>query len=211
MRLAALPALMLLGSAAFAADRRVDAAFTRAVVEHCLAATSPLDRPCTVDDFDGDHAQDLAYSNPSTRGHGFNTITVFLAQSGREQQVDISRWPQASRVVARDVDGDDDHDLVLTNPTRRTLAVFLNDGSGAFAFDASEAHLDEPEEDDVQFGIPSVASNTPAAVDSLRSIPLVAGVHSVWRFQIPSSSVVVSDSPRSDSAERGFGPNIRAP
>ncbi len=130
--------VLLLATALWAGDHRQPDA-GGALGAHCGALT--LERTCAVADFDGDQLQDLAAARHASRSRGLSALRVSLSGSGREQVVDLSRWPHAAGVFSRDVDGDRDRDLVITNGEREALAVFLNDGRGTFAFDARDAFL----------------------------------------------------------------------
>ena len=136
--------LLLLATALWAGDRHQPDAGS-ALGAHCGALT--IERTCAVADFDGDQLQDIAAARHTSRGRGLSTLRVSLSGSGREQVVDLSRWPRAAGVFSHDVDGDEDRDLVVTNGEREALAVFLNDGRGTFAFDSQDAFLGvrEPE------------------------------------------------------------------
>jgi hypothetical protein len=81
-------------------------------------------------DFDGDHKPDLA-----TLGSNSEDNSPFI-----EVQLGTTNFPvftllirgSGNRLRARDLDGDNDRDLVLETALRVPLAVWINDGAGNF-------------------------------------------------------------------------------
>jgi hypothetical protein len=75
-------------------------------------------------DFDGDNKLDVATLGTPEIRIEFNAVEspafMFLVR------------PAANRLSARDLDGDNDRDLVLETPMRVPLAVWINDGAGHF-------------------------------------------------------------------------------
>jgi hypothetical protein len=133
------------------ADQEPSAAGRRLVAERCASALIPLRGPaCAFADFDGDRKADFAYSTEAVGfGHHLASIAIHLASSDNEQTLDLSVWPAASGLISRDVDRDHDNDLVVTTGLfRRRVAVFLNNGAGAFVLDAQERFLTDPDDDD---------------------------------------------------------------
>lgn len=105
-------------------------------------------RACAMADIDGDHGLDMAYPNTRAFGRQISGATVRLSGHGAEQHLDLTRWPAASGLSLRDVDGDADRDLIVTTGSHHAVAVFLNDGHGAFAFSPDEYFLVAADSDD---------------------------------------------------------------
>lgn len=176
MRFRAAALIVLFAAAAFGSGKPTDPVVIHAVVESCLAPLTPLERRCIFADFDGDREQDIAYTSASAHNRGLRSVTVHLAQSGQKQVVDLAAWPAATSVFSRDVDGDQDRDLVLAIGPQRPVAVFLNDGAGSFYFDSDEAYLESQSDDAPQLNVPSVCG-PPLAVEWTASAPaLVHGL-----------------------------------
>jgi hypothetical protein len=89
--------------------------------------------PWVAADFDGDTITDLAHAGSfRPEGGGFiQEISLrFSATESRALSVRVSAV--AFKLVARDVDGDSDRDLIVEALTREPLAILLNDGEGQF-------------------------------------------------------------------------------
>jgi hypothetical protein len=138
MKLALLTSALLYANLALAADTGVD----RLIREQCVAPLSHTASSCVVTDLDGDRDDDVAYSQLSKPGRGSHALTIYLGGADRPRQVmDLSAWPYASAVSTRDVDGDNDRDLIVSNGDRQAVAIFLNDGQGSFTFDTGADFL----------------------------------------------------------------------
>jgi len=87
--------------------------------------TSPAAAPSVMADFDGDHKLDLA-----TLGEP-HQIQVQLGTPQFPIFTLLIR-PSTNRLSARDLDGDQDRDLVLESPINVPLEVWINDGAGNF-------------------------------------------------------------------------------
>jgi hypothetical protein len=81
--------------------------------------------PSVMADFNGDHKLDLA-----TLG----MLDQIQVQLGAPQFpiFNLLIHPSANRLSARDLDGDNDRDLVLESPFNVPLEVWINDGAGHF-------------------------------------------------------------------------------
>jgi hypothetical protein len=81
--------------------------------------------PSVIADFDGDRKPDFA-----TLGL-LNQIQVQF-DTTRQLPFTVLIHPSANWLSARDLDGDNDRDLVLESPFDVPLAVWINDGAGNF-------------------------------------------------------------------------------
>ncbi len=113
-------------------------------LQECLSRSSG----CALADIDGDHGLDVAFPSTRTFSRQISGATVRLSNYGPEQHLDLTPWPAASGLALRDVDGDADRDLVVTNGGHRAVAVFLNNGQGAFAFSPDAYFLVAADSDD---------------------------------------------------------------
>jgi hypothetical protein len=89
--------------------------------------------PWVAADFDGDTITDLVHAGAfRPEGSGFiQEISLgFSATESRALSVRVSAV--AYKLIARDVDGDSDRDLIIEALTREPLAILLNDGDGHF-------------------------------------------------------------------------------
>jgi hypothetical protein len=89
--------------------------------------------PWVTADFDGDRTADMARAG-SFRHDGSAFIQeISLGFSTRESHaVSVRISGLAFKLVARDVDGDSDRDLIVEALSLEPLAVLLNDGGGQF-------------------------------------------------------------------------------
>ncbi len=96
-------------------------------------ASSPA-VPLAIADFDGDHQPDLASIQPGAIGSGDHWVRLWLSTKIGSQYVRVNSREGDLRVEARDVNGDNIVDLVVTSPGLiRPVAVLLNDGHGNFS------------------------------------------------------------------------------
>jgi hypothetical protein len=89
--------------------------------------------PSVMADFDGDHKLDLATVGAidSNRSGYYHQIDIRL-NAAQSPVFTFLIHSAANRLSARDLDGDNDRDLVLETPFRVPLAVWINDGAGNF-------------------------------------------------------------------------------
>jgi hypothetical protein len=97
--------------------------------------------PSVMADFNGDHKPDLA-----TLGMR-DQIQVQLG-AGQFPIFNLLTHPSANRLSARDLDGDNDRDLVLESPSNVPLEVWINDGAGNFHLGDLEAFRFQLSHDD---------------------------------------------------------------
>jgi hypothetical protein len=84
-------------------------------------------------DFDGDHRLDLATVGALDSGRtGYDNRLAIQLNAAKSPVFTFLILPAANRLSARDLDGDNDRDLVLETPLRVPLAVWINDGGGKF-------------------------------------------------------------------------------
>jgi hypothetical protein len=110
-------------AAAASNDPRSD----RASAQHIAA-------PVTIGDFDGDQRPDFVTADIGQRGasHTVYKIAIELS-SGVRSTLDIAGPDGGLQLTSRDVNGDDQLDVVVTTAwTQRPVAVLLNDGQGNF-------------------------------------------------------------------------------
>ena len=87
-------------------------------------------------DLDGDHKPDVLRVSAARRdslGY-FYTLDFEMSSGAARNSIQVrSKSPHGVRVVPRDVDGDHDVDLVITNfLDLQPISILLNDGDGAF-------------------------------------------------------------------------------
>ncbi len=97
---------------------------------------------CTFADFNRDRKPDAAFSPTlGYRASRFIEIRVDLAGFDTDQILQLESNRFASGITSRDVDDDNDVDLILTTSFDNPVAVFLNDGRGVFSFDTHDHYL----------------------------------------------------------------------
>ena len=117
-----------------------------------------------VADFDGDQRPDLVGVETGESGvsHTNYWIQLQLTVSGR-QTISILAPSGGLQIAARDVNGDQIPDLILTTTwLRQPVAIFINDGHGTFSRVASDAFPDAFRES--QTGWDSSAHRMPDSV-----------------------------------------------
>ena len=187
--------LALWPSAAAASD---DPRNDRTSAQHIAA-------PVTIGDFDGDQRPDFVTADIGQRGasHTVYKIAIELS-SGVRSTLDIAAPDGGLQLTSRDVNGDDQLDVVVTTAwTQRPVAVLLNDGQGNFKQLSPEQFPGAfPDSNS------SVVSTNGEIRDSLAALPSrydagvykpVASLDSPYlaRLQIPDSRL---DSPVSRSS-----------
>jgi hypothetical protein len=92
-----------------------------------------------IADFDGDREPDLAtveMERGSSSGHAHYSIRLKLT-SGDSQVLGLTAPPGGLQIVARDVNGDNVLDLLISTAWQdQQIAIFLNDGHGNFTLAA---------------------------------------------------------------------------
>jgi hypothetical protein len=107
----------------------------RAYAEHpCVISLGP-GLTFAIADFDGDRRPDFASIQPAENGSASSdySIQIYLSEV-RRQSIHLVAPVGGLQIEARDVDGDDAIDLVVSTTWRREpVAIFLNDGHGSFS------------------------------------------------------------------------------
>jgi hypothetical protein len=131
----------------------------------------PLGAQFVIADLDGDRNPDIALvemASPSSAKTNYSIRLQFSA--GTESTIGVNAPVGGLRVAARDVNGDDNVDLILTsNLDAHFIEVLLNDGHGNFSVAAPGAYANLEDESHVLLNGPAgpVADQTTLA--SLRS------------------------------------------
>jgi len=99
-------------------------------VVHATFLSSPDSAPSVLADFDGDQKLDLATLGPDKADES-PLIAVEFGTTKSPVFTFLIRGA-GNRLRARDLDGDNDRDLVLETAFRVPLAVWINDGAGNF-------------------------------------------------------------------------------
>jgi hypothetical protein len=86
-----------------------------------------------IADFDGDNRPDVAIANPA-RKNAYQLDLQLSANSAEQIALPaLSSSPFGLHLTPRDVDGDRDLDIVVTNGIlRQPVAIWINDGHGVF-------------------------------------------------------------------------------
>ena len=95
-----------------------------------------------IADLDGDRKPDLALVEMRSPRSAMTNYSIRLQFSSRaESAIGINAPFGGLRVAARDVNGDDNIDLIVTsNLDARVVAILLNDGHGNFSLAAPDAY-----------------------------------------------------------------------
>jgi hypothetical protein len=94
-----------------------------------------------IEDFDGDHHPDIAkvQTAQTSAANSSYLVQVQLSANG-QRSLQVEAPSGGLTIEARDVNGDNAVDLVLTTALRhQPVAVFLNDGHGSFLVAAPDA------------------------------------------------------------------------
>ncbi len=90
----------------------------------------------TAADFDGDNQLDLATTRSAGRGAYVLELELSTRRGGSSGQFSFPPLPASAfglHLTPRDVDGDHDLDIIVTSGfARQPVAVWINDGKGAF-------------------------------------------------------------------------------
>lgn len=111
---------------------------------------------------DNDHRLDLAVATPAQLGSSSYTVQISLAATAAVTSFDLTAHPGGLSLAPRDVDGDDDLDLVITTFFGERVGIWLNDGMGRFARSVSFRYPEWIWHDPPQF---SAAQPKPAGPD----------------------------------------------
>ena len=93
------------------------------------AAQAQTGRLWVTADFNGDNKADvvtITASEPAATGHTLRFAPMDAAAFA------LQKGLSTNRLIARDIDGDTDRDLVLETAFSEPIAVWLNDGAGNF-------------------------------------------------------------------------------
>ena len=140
-----------------------------------LCATTPVATTRVDADLDGDLKPDIvrvASGGRDPLGYLY-TIHLQLSSGVNRSPLEVhSAAPNGVRIVARDVNGDHDVDLVVTSTLDlRTIGVWINDGHGGFTWSASEPlNCSVPRHSDLD----STPPGGHAAMSALDSAPAFA-------------------------------------
>jgi len=106
-----------------------------------------------IADFDGDRKPDLAVIEVASQRSVRTNYSIHLRLSrGTESTFGVSAPSGGVRVAARDVNGDDILDLIVTSlPDEHVVAVLLNDGHGQFSWAEPSAYAAFAKEPDLFF------------------------------------------------------------
>ncbi len=143
-----------------------------------------------IADFDGDHISDLAIGRSGAFGF---RVQIRLSTEGSETSIHHHSTEPGLRVLAYDVDRDNDQDLIFVSSTSLSPpAVWLNDGKGHFERTEPSNELHLIDEGYCRSEIePSQAELTPITQDDDRSTldrcSLLRGKPALW-FTSPSSA-----------------------
>lgn len=108
---------------------------------HVFAFTSQT--RIAIGDFDGDQKPDFAIVDFDKFESANARYSIsFQLSAGSTQTIDLEAPWGGLNIVARDVNGDNALDLLVTTGwTRRPVAVLLNDGHGKFTITSLTSHL----------------------------------------------------------------------
>jgi hypothetical protein len=131
----------------------------------------PLGAQFVIADLDGDRKPDIALvemANPRSAKTNYSIRLQFGV--GTESTIGVNAPLGGLRVAARDVNGDDNVDLILTsNLDARFIEVLLNDGHGNFSVAAPDAYPGLANESHVFLNTPAGPVAGQIAFASVRS------------------------------------------
>lgn len=166
-----------------------------------------------IADFDGDRIPDLAtvdVETGGTRGDKLYSIR-FQLTSGEAQVFGVAAPAGGLQLVARDVNGDNALDLLVTTWQHKAVAVLLNDGHGNFTLSEPELFPAAAVEDEerwsfgtISFSESGVLVRLENATGELKDKNEHAGISQELGLAVLNDSL----APRSFSLDSTFG---RAP
>jgi hypothetical protein len=156
--------------------------------------------PVTIGDFDGDQRPDFVTADVGERNASRTVYKIAIElSSGVRSTLNIAAPDGGLQLTSRDVNGDDQLDVVVTTAwTKRPVAVLLNDGQGNFKELSPEQFPGAfPDSDSSLASTNSEVRDTPGAILSryeTGNFKHGASLDAVYfaRLQIPDS---LSDSP----------------
>lgn len=153
------------------------------------ARSYPAALPFVIADLDGDQKPDLAMVELGSQRSAKTTYSIRLQLSaGAELAIGVNGPLGGLRVAARDVNGDDKVDLVVTsNLDAEFLEVLLNDGHGNFSVAAPGAYPELKSESDEFLNAPAWPVADQTTLESLRSSFSEQGVASNVYHHPPST------------------------
>ena len=135
------------------------------------ARSYPAALPFVIADLDGDQKPDVALVELGSQRSAKTTYSIRLQLSaGAELAIGVSGPLGGLRVAARDVNGDDKVDLIVTSDLDADfLEVLLNDGHGNFSVAAPGAYPELENEPDVFLNSPAGPVVDQTTLASVRS------------------------------------------
>jgi len=153
------------------------------------ARSYPAALPFVIADLDGDQKPDLALVELGSQRSANTTYSIRLQLSaGADLAIGVNGPLGGLRVAARDVNGDDKVDLIVTsNLDADFLEVLLNDGHGNFSVAAPGAYPELENKSDAFLNAPAGPIADQTSLESLRSSFGEQGITGSDYYRPPSS------------------------